>query len=158
MCCHACRRRQRRLEKGLAAKAAAEPPVTAELPLTALGVSSEAFQDALAAFLRTDPERDLAAAAATPDQALADAAGSPGKKVPGLSASLLLLLKRKQRWPAGGGSGIRYRAQRVWRAWYSCNTSAAATCYLVPGGYRNHVKQATLHCCIGQLRPSRPAP
>ncbi len=76
----ACRRRQRRLEKGLAAKAAAEPPVTAELPLTALGVSSEAFQDALAAFLRADPEADLVAAAA-PDQALG-AAGSPSRKVP----------------------------------------------------------------------------
>jgi hypothetical protein len=54
--------------------------VTAELPLTALGVSSEAFQDALAAFLRADPEADLVAAAA-PDQALG-AAGSPSRKVP----------------------------------------------------------------------------
>lgn len=71
-----CRRRQRRLEKGQRARAAAEPPVTTGLPLTALGVASEAFQDALGEFLRADPEKDLAASAQG-----GDAAGSPGKKV-----------------------------------------------------------------------------
>jgi hypothetical protein len=51
------RRRQKRLEKGQAAKAASEPPLTAAgLPLSALGVSSEAFQDALGAYVRANPD------------------------------------------------------------------------------------------------------
>ncbi len=54
-----CRQRQRRLEKGQVNKAGREPPLTADLPLTALGVASEAFQDALAAYVRTNPDGTL---------------------------------------------------------------------------------------------------
>ncbi|CAL8467924.1 g7462 [Coccomyxa elongata] len=53
------RQRQRRLEKGQVNKAGREPPLTADLPLTALGVASEAFQDALATYVRTNPEGTL---------------------------------------------------------------------------------------------------
>ena len=61
-----CRQRQRRLEKGQVNKAGREPPLTADLPLTALGVASEAFQDALAAYVRANPEGTLHSASSTP--------------------------------------------------------------------------------------------
>jgi len=54
-----CRQRQRRLEKGQREKAAREPPLTAELPLTAQGVASEAFLDALGSFVRANPKGAL---------------------------------------------------------------------------------------------------
>ncbi len=50
-------------------KAAREAPLTADLPLTALGVTSEAFQDALGSFVRSNPEGVLQSSA------------SPAKKV-----------------------------------------------------------------------------
>ena len=75
------RRRQRRLERGQRGRATAEPPATAALPLTALGVASEAFQDALGEFLRADPEGDLLAGTQQGPAAAQWAAGSPGKKV-----------------------------------------------------------------------------
>ncbi len=56
-----CRRRQKRLEKGREAKAAAEAPLNAVFPPTALGVTSEAFADRLAAFVRDNPDGVLSA-------------------------------------------------------------------------------------------------
>lgn len=60
-----CRQRQRRLEKGQLDKAAREAPLTADLPLTALGVASEAFQDALGTYVRTNPEGTLQSTASS---------------------------------------------------------------------------------------------
>lgn len=56
-----CRRRQKWLEKGREAKAAAEAPLNAVFPPTALGVTSEAFADRLAAFVRDNPDGVLSA-------------------------------------------------------------------------------------------------
>ncbi|KAK9845826.1 hypothetical protein WJX81_003612 [Elliptochloris bilobata] len=55
------RLRQKRLERGRASKAASEPPLSALLPPTALGVTSEAFADSLAAFVRNNPDGVLTA-------------------------------------------------------------------------------------------------
>ncbi|KAK9909518.1 hypothetical protein WJX75_003467 [Coccomyxa subellipsoidea] len=74
------RQRQRRLEKGQLDKAAREAPLTADLPLTALGVASEAFQDALGTYVRTNPEGTLQSTASSAKKrkkaAAADAAAA----------------------------------------------------------------------------------
>lgn len=73
------------MEKGQVSKAAAEPPLTAEgLPLTALGVSSEAFQDALGAYVRANPDgllRQLPQQAVGSDAKQGGLTSPPRKKV-----------------------------------------------------------------------------
>ena len=53
------RQRQRRLAKGQTEKADSVAPVSADFPITALGVTSEAFQDSLRKYVRTNPDRAL---------------------------------------------------------------------------------------------------
>ena len=53
------RQRQRRLAKGQTEKADSVAPVSADFPITALGVTSEAFQDSLRKYVRTNPDMAL---------------------------------------------------------------------------------------------------
>ena len=60
----ACRQRQRRIVKGQTDKADSVLPVSADFPLTALGVTSEAFQASLHQYVRTNPDMALDASTA----------------------------------------------------------------------------------------------
>jgi len=53
------RQRQRRLARGQTEKANSEAPVSADFWITALGVTSEAFQDSLRKYVRTNPDMAL---------------------------------------------------------------------------------------------------
>ena len=64
MLARACRQRQRRLAKGQTDKADSVLPVSADFPLTALGVTSEAFHASLHQYMRTNPDMALDATAA----------------------------------------------------------------------------------------------
>jgi len=89
------RRRQKRLARGEAAAAAAEPPLGALLPPTALGVISEAFGDALATFVRDNPDGVLSARGKRVRRRSSAAAPSPRHlarpAVPRFQGSLLVV-------------------------------------------------------------------
>ncbi len=53
------RQRQRRLARGQTEKANSEAPVSADFWITALGVTSEAFQDSLRKYVQTNPDMAL---------------------------------------------------------------------------------------------------